>query len=114
MIVKHKDYPSIRIINPKYYNGPLVKVICKLEGFQYKKDDKVFYGVNKLGNKFAHITEQYISQGYIDFLKSKLADNEELIVYCFNYDDKIDLPLNIIIKKLPDDLGKPYQLRLGV
>lgn len=114
LIIKHKEYPSIKIINPKYYNGPLVKVICKLEGFQHKKDDKVFYGVNKLGNKFAHITEQYISQGYIDFLKSKLVDNEELIVYCFNYDDKIDLPLNIIIKKLPGDLGKPYQLRLGV
>lgn len=112
LIIKHKEYPSIKIINPKYYNGPLVKVICKLEGFQFKKNDKVFQGVNKLGNKFTHVTEQYISQGYIEFLKSKLADNEELIVYCFSYDDKINLPFNILIKKLPDDLGKPYQLRL--
>ncbi|HHT9104972.1 MAG TPA: site-specific DNA-methyltransferase [Candidatus Wujingus californicus] len=114
LIIKHKDYPSIKIINPKYYNTSLIKVICKLEGFKFRKDDKIFHGVNKLGNKYAHITEQYVSQGYIDLLQSKLTDNEELIVYCFNYDDKIALPQNILIKKLPDDLGKPYQLRLRI
>jgi hypothetical protein len=63
-------------------------------------------------NKYAHITEQYVSQGYIALLKNKLADNEEMIIYCFNYDEKISLPFNIIIKKLPADLGKAYQLRL--
>jgi len=114
LIVKHKDYSSIKIINPKYYNTALIKVICNLEGVKFRKDDKVFHGVNKLGNKYAHITEQYVSQGYIDFLKSKLADNEEMIIYCFSYDEKIVLPFNMIIKKLPTDLGKAYQLRLGL
>ena len=114
LIVKHKDYPSIKIINPKYYNTALIKVICNLEGFKFRKNDKIFHGVNKLGNKYAHVTEQYVSQAYIDFLRSKLADNEELIVYCFNYDDKSNLPNNVLIRKLPGDLGKPYQLRLGV
>lgn len=114
VILSHKDYPSIKIINPKYHNTGLIKVICNLEGFKYKKADKIFHGVNKLGNKYAHITEQYLSQAYVDLLKSKLADNEELIVYCFNYDEKIALPLNILIRKLPGDLGKPYQLRLGI
>lgn len=114
LIVRHKDYPSIKVINPKYYNTALIKVICNLEGFKFRKDDKIFHGINKLGNKFAHITEQYVSQGYIGLLKSKLTDNEELVVYCFNYDDKIALPQNVLIKKLPDDLGKPYQLRLRI
>lgn len=114
LIVKHKDYPSIKMINPKYYNTALIKVICQLEGFKFRKDDKVFHGVNKLGNKYSHITDQYVSQGVIGFLKGKLGDNEELIIYCFNYDDKINLPDNILIKKLPGDLCKPYQLRLKV
>ena len=114
LIVKHKKYPSIKIINPKYYNTALIKVICKLEGFKFRKQDKLLQGVNKLGNKYAHITEQYVSQGYIDLLKSKLADNEEIVIYCFNYDEKITLPLNIIIKKLPADISKPYQMRLKI
>lgn len=114
VIVRHKSYPSIKIINPKYYNGPLIKVICKLEGFQCRKEDRVFHGVNKLGNKYAHVTEQYVSQSYVNLLKSRLVENEELIVYCFNYDEKIDLPFNVIIKKLPEDIGKPYQMRLRV
>jgi len=114
LIVKHKDYSSIKIINPKYYNTALIKVICNLEGFKFRKGDKLFHGINKLGNKYAHITEQYVSKSYIDFLKSKIADNEEMIIYCFNYDEKINLPFNMIIKKLPTDLGKAYQLRLGL
>jgi len=112
LIVKHKSYPSIKIINPKYYNKALIKVICNLEGFKFRENDKVLHGVNKLGNKYGHITEQYVSQSYISFLKDKIVDNEEMIVYCFNYDEKISLPFNIIIKKLPKDLGKAYQLRL--
>lgn len=114
LIVKHKSYPSIKIINPKYYNKALIKVICNLEEFKFRKNDKVLQGVNKLGNKYVHITEQYVSQSYIDFLKGKTADNEEMIIYCFNYDEKINLPFNMIIKKLPTDLGKAYQLRLGL
>jgi adenine-specific DNA-methyltransferase len=31
LIVKHKDYHSIKIINPRYYNNALIKVICNLE-----------------------------------------------------------------------------------
>ena len=114
VIVPHKDYPSIKIINPKYHNTGLIKVICNLEGFKFRKGDKIFHGVNRLGNKYAHITEQFVSQAYVDLLKSKLAGNEELIIYCFNYDEKIVLPINMLIRKLPGDLGKPYQLRLGV
>ncbi|MBA7695781.1 hypothetical protein ES703_104417 [subsurface metagenome] len=114
LIIKHKDYSSIKIINPKYYNTALIKVICNLEGFKFRKDDILLHGANKLGNKYAHVTEQYVSQGYIDLLKNKLADNEEMLIYCFNYDEKISLPFNIIIKKLPMDLGKAYQLRLKV
>jgi len=112
LIVKHKIYPSIKIINPKYYNKALIKVICNLEGFKFRENDKVLHGVNKLGNKYGHITEQYVSQSYISFLKDKIVDNEEIIIYCFNYDEKISLPFNMIIKKLPTDLGKAYQLRL--
>ena len=112
LIVKHKDYPSIKIINPKYYNTALIKVICNVEGFKFRKNDKLLHGVNKLGNKYAHVTEQYVSQGYIDLLKNKLADNEQMIIYCFNYDEKITLPFNMIIKKLPTDIGKAFQLRL--
>jgi len=112
LIVKHKVYHSIKIINPKYYNTELIKAICNINGFKFRKGYKVHHGVNKLGNKYAHITDQYVSQSYIDFLKSKLADNEEMIIYCFNYDDKINLPSNMIIKKLPTDLCKAYQLRL--
>jgi len=114
LVVKHKDYPSIKIINPKYYNTALIKVICNIEGFRFRREDKILHGVNKLGNKYAHVTEQYVSQGYIDFLKSKLADNEEMIVYCFSYDDRIILPFNMIIKKLPADIGKSYQIRLKI
>lgn len=112
LIVKHKDYPSIKIINPKYYNTALIKVICNVEGFKFRKNDKLLHGVNKLGNKYAHVTEQYVSQGYIDLLKNKLADNEQMIIYCFNYDEKVTLPFNMIIKKLPTDIGKAFQLRL--
>lgn len=109
LIVKHKNYPSIKIINPKYYNGALIKVICKLEGFIFK-DDPVIHGVNKLGNKYAHITEQYISQAYVDYLYTHISENEELILYCFKRDEPINIPNNIVIKKLPNDLLKSYAI----
>jgi len=109
LIVKHKDYPTIKIMNPRYYNGALIKVICKLEGFSFK-DDPIIHGANKLGNKYIHITEQYVSQAYVDYLKTHISEGEELLLYCFKHDEQITVPDNIIVKRLPDDLLKNYAI----
>ena len=96
------------MINPKYTNGPLVAAVCNLEGF-YLNNDSLFHGTQ--GNTYAHITEDKVTQAYLDVLEEKLPEGKNLAVYCLKHAASLELSDNVKIKRIPRELSIPRYLR---
>jgi adenine-specific DNA-methyltransferase len=65
LFVRDNDL-HLTVINPKMYNGALIRAVLKIEGFTLLHPDNALHGVS--GTTIAHVTEQYLSQEYIDML----------------------------------------------
>jgi adenine-specific DNA-methyltransferase len=91
------------IVNPNYENGRLVEAVCKFEGFKLNNDE-TFHGVD--GKRFAHITEDQVTQEYLDALTEQLGENESLYIYCTRRAMRLNTPDNVRIKRMPKDLLK--------
>ncbi|MBL7131620.1 MAG: site-specific DNA-methyltransferase [Candidatus Omnitrophica bacterium] len=95
-------------INTTYTNGPLIRAICKMEGFHVISTKGPLHGqVNK---RYAHITEQFVNQAYIEELKKEITDEDSLAVYCLKHESKIDSPDNVSIKRMPMVLAKKFAI----
>lgn len=92
------------MINPKYTNGPLVAAVCNLEDFRLN-NDSVFNGVR--GNIYAHITEEKITQVYLDAIVEKLPKGKSLILYCLKRAMDLKTPEEVKIKRIPKELQIP-------
>jgi len=96
------------MINPKYTNGPLVAAVCSLEGF-YLNNNSLFHGTQ--GNTYAHITEDKVTQAYLDVLEEKLPEGKNLAVYCLKHAASLELSDNVKMKRIPRELSIPRYLR---
>jgi adenine-specific DNA-methyltransferase len=101
------------IIEITYDNGPLIEAICKIEGFKFvgrKFLDKTkLHGV--VNNKrFCHVTEEFVTQDYVDNLSNEIKKDESLVIYCLKKISGISLSGNIEIKKIPRDVVKKFKL----
>lgn len=101
------DELRFTVINPKMYNGALIRAVLKVEGFKLLNPDNGLHG--KSGTTAAHVTEQYLSQEYVDTLVNEIGDQAKFIViYAKTVSSKIRLPENVEIKRIPDVLLKKF------
>lgn len=101
------------IVEVTYDNGPLTEAICKLEGFKFI--GKEFLDKTKLhgvinDKRYCHVSEEFVTQDYIDDLKKEIKEDESLVVYCLKSTSRRKLPNNIQIKKIPRDVVKRFKL----
>lgn len=101
------------IVEITYDNGPLTEAICKLEGFKFI--GKEFLDKTKLhgvinDKRYCHVSEEFVTQDYIDDLKKEIKEDESLVVYCLKSTSRRKLPNNIQIKKIPRDVVKRFKL----
>jgi adenine-specific DNA-methyltransferase len=106
---KDKD-TGIIMINSKYKNGLLVNSVCNLENFELN-NDSVFHGIR--GNTYAHVTEERLTQTYIDALVERLPDGKSLVVYYLKRTTVLQVPERMKIKRIPKELQIPRYLTNG-
>jgi len=101
------DDLRLTVINPKMYNGKLIRAVLKVEGFKLYHPDNGLHGLS--GTTGAHVTEQYLTQSYVDALVNEIGDQAKFIViYAKTVSSKIRLPENVEIKRIPDVLLKKF------
>ncbi len=106
LFVRDSDL-RLTVINPKMYNGSLIRAVLKVEGFKLKKPDNGLHGMS--GTTAAHVTEQYLTQEYVDTLLNEIGDQAKFIViYAKTISSKIKLPDNTEIRRIPDVLLKKF------
>lgn len=103
------DDLRLTVLNPKLYNGALIRAVLKVEGFKLLHPDNGLHGIS--GRTIAHVTEQYLNQEYIEALMREVGDAADyLIVYAKTISSKIKLPENVEIRKIPDVLLKKFKI----
>jgi len=106
LFAKDED-TGLVMINPQYTNGPLVAAVCNLEDFRFN-NDSVFHGVR--GNTYAHITEEKVTQAYLDAICGQLPEGKSLNIYCQKRTSDLNVPEGVKIKRIPKELQIPRYL----
>ncbi|MBN1263460.1 MAG: site-specific DNA-methyltransferase [Candidatus Pacebacteria bacterium] len=103
------DDLKLTILNQKMYNGPLIRAVLKVEGFKLKNPDNGIHGI--AGKTIAHVTEQYISQQYIDVLIDEIGSaGDFIIVYAKTISSSLELPDNVEVRRIPDVLLRRFKV----
>jgi len=103
------DDLRLTVLNPKVYNGALIRAVLKVEGFKLLHPDNALHGIS--GRTIAHVTEQYLGQEYVEAILREVNDAADyLIVYAKTISSKIRLPENVEIRKIPDVLLKKFKV----
>lgn len=106
LFVRDNDL-RLTVINPKMYNGSLIRAVLKVEGFKPVNPDNGLHGIS--GTTAAHVTEQYLSQDYVDVLLGEIGDQAKFVViYAKTISSKLKLPDNVEVKRIPDVLLKKF------
>ena len=97
------------IINPKMYNGKLIRAVLKVEGFKLFNPDNGLHGLS--GSTAAHVTEQYLTQDYINVLLNEIGNQADyLVIYAKTISSNLKLPDNVEVKRMPDVLLKRFNV----
>jgi adenine-specific DNA-methyltransferase len=103
------DELRLTVVNPKMYNGPLIRAVLKIEGFKLLNPDNALHGI--AGRTVAHVTEQYINQSYVDVLLGEVGKQADFIViYAKTISSKLNLPDNIEIRRMPEVLLRKFKV----
>lgn len=86
-----------------YDNGQLIEAVCLQEGFKLY-DNGIRHGVK--GRRYAHVTEQFVTQEYVDMMARELDESESLTVYCLKMAGDLEMPDTVEIKRIPQALLK--------
>ncbi len=108
LFVEDQDL-KLKVLNPKVYNGTLIRAVLKVEGFKLLHPDNGLHG--KSGKTIAHVTEQYLNQTYLDVLLREVGDaGDYLVVYAKTVSSKIKIPENVEIRRIPNVLLKKFSI----
>jgi len=104
------------VIQVEYDNGDLIEAICKIEGFKFI--GRQLLGKTKLhgavnSKRYCHITEEFVTQDYVDQMENEIGEEESLVIYCLRKSSRLRLPTNIYVKKIPRDLLTKSKLSVG-
>lgn len=103
------DDLKLTVLNPKMYNGPLIRAVLKVEGFKLLNPDNGLHGIS--GRTIAHVTEQYLNQNYIDVLLREVGDRADyLVIYAKTISSKIKLSENVEVRRIPDILLRKFKV----
>lgn len=103
------DDLRLTVLNPKVYNGALIRAVLKVEGFRLLHPDNGLHGIS--GRTIAHVTEQYLNQEYVEALTREVGEAADyLIIYAKTISSKIKLTENVEIRKIPDVLLKKFKI----
>lgn len=106
LLVKDKDISTdkhpVYIINPKYDDTLLIRSICKIENFRYRKVGRL-HGISS-EQRFLHVTTRLLTQAYLDSLAEDIGKDQSLLIYCTRKSRNLKLPDNVEIKKIPKNL----------
>jgi adenine-specific DNA-methyltransferase len=101
------DDLRLTVINPKMYNGALIRAVLKIEKFELLHPDNGLHGIS--GTTIAHVTEQYLSQAYVDTLLNEVGERARfVVVYAKTISSKLKLPENVEVRRSPDVLLKKF------
>ncbi|MBA7517557.1 hypothetical protein ES705_09611 [subsurface metagenome] len=104
---------NLGIVEVTYDNGPLIEAVCKIEGFKFVGreflDKTKLHGVVN-EKRFCHVTEEFVTQDYIDDLTKEIKEDESLVIYCMKKMSRLNLPDNVQVKKIPRDIVKKFKL----
>lgn len=108
LFVRDEDL-RLTVINPKMYNGVLIRAVLKIEGFRLKNPDNGLHGIS--GTTAAHVTEQYLTQEYVDTLLNEIGYQAKfLVIYAKTISSKLKVPNNVEIRRIPDVLLKKFNV----
>jgi len=101
------------IVELEYDNGDLIEAVCKIEGFKFI--GKEFLGKTKLhgavdSKRYCHVTEDFVTQDYLEQLTSEIDEEESIVIYCLRKSSKLKPPRNMQVKKIPRDIVKRFKL----
>jgi adenine-specific DNA-methyltransferase len=108
LFVRDNDL-QLTVINPRMYNGALIRAVLKIEGFKLVNPDNGLHG--KSGTTAGHVTEQYLTQEYVDILLNEIGDQAKfLVIYAKTISSRLKLPDNVEVKRIPDVLLKKFSV----
>lgn len=107
-LFKHDDELQMLFLNPEFYNGPLIRAISKIEGYKVISTTEPLHA--KVGRRYAHITEHFVTQEYVDQLLQYLGPKDSLVVYAKKASSRIEVPDNVEVRTLPAALLKRFKL----
>ena len=107
---------SSGIIALEYDNGDLIESVCKIEGFKFV--GREFLSKSALhgavdSKRYCHVTEEFVTQDYVEQAANEISDDESLVIYCLRKSSKIRPPSNVEVKKIPRDITKKFGIPLG-
>jgi len=92
----------VYVINPRYDEKMLIRAICKIENFRYRNNGRL-HGISS-ESRFLHVTTNLLTQAYLDSLAEDIGQDQSLLVYCTRKRNKLIVPDNVEIKKIPRDI----------
>lgn len=100
-----QDQYGQRIINKELDGNKLIQALCKIENYSYCYDDDGIKHGRSSEASFLHVTTRHINQAIIDDIaKAHIWSNEWLLILSRTYDNGIQLPPNIRLKKIPKSI----------
>jgi len=106
LLVKDKQLSTpkkpVYVINPKYDATMLIRAICKIENFRYRKNDR-WHGASS-EHHFLYVTTSLLTQQQLDILAADLGSEDALLIYSTRRVRGLKIPDNIEVKKIPRDL----------
>jgi len=102
------DSLKLTQINPNYFNGPLTQAVCKIEGFKVIDTHGQLHG--KSGKHYAHVTEYFVTQDYVDVLANQIKDGEFLTIYCKKRARNLKLNDDVEVKLIPEALLSKFSI----
>jgi len=104
------------LIGLEFDDGDLIEAVCKIEGFRFV--GREFLGKTKLhgavdSKRYCHVTEEFVTQDYVDQIASELGEDESLVIYCLKKSSSLKPPRNIQVKKIPRDVALRFSLPRG-
>lgn len=99
----------LTVLNPKMFNGPLIRAVLKVEGFKLLHPDNGLHGI--AGKTIAHVTEQYVTQDYVKVLENEVGKQADyIVIYAKTISKNLKLPDNIEVKRIPDVLLRKFKV----